>query len=123
GGEGDTERDGVMAGVQASFRPDFQNRVDEIILFLRLQRKDVGEIVKIQLGRIERLLEDRKITLDLDQEAIDWLASKGYDPAYGARPLKSVLMKELLVPLAERQLLGEIFVDITEIVTSGLDGV
>ncbi|MCT8989708.1 ATP-dependent chaperone ClpB [Chelativorans sp. SCAU2101] len=117
----DKVRDEVMAVVQASFRPEFLNRVDEIILFHRLQRKDMGEIVKIQLGRIERLLEDRKITLDLDQEAIDWLASKGYDPAYGARPLKRVMQKELQDPLAEKILMGEIFDNSTVKITAGSD--
>jgi len=121
GEEVDKVRDEVMAVVQASFRPEFLNRVDEIILFHRLQRKDMGEIVKIQLGRIERLLEDRKITLDLDQEAIDWLASKGYDPAYGARPLKRVMQKELQDPLAEKILMGEIFDNSTVKITAGSD--
>ena len=121
GEEVDKVRDEVMAVVQASFRPEFLNRVDETILFHRLQRKDMGEIVKIQLGRLERLLEDRKITLDLDQEAIDWLANKGYDPAYGARPLKRVMQKELQDPLAEKILMGEIFDDSTVKVTAGSD--
>src|SRR6185295_12810529 len=84
----DSVRDEVMAVVRSAFRPEFLNRVDEIILFHRLRREDMGKIVEIQLQRIERLLADRKITLKLDPEAIEWLAAKGYDPAYGARPLK-----------------------------------
>ena len=75
---------------RASFRPEFLNRVDEIILFHRLRRQDMGKIVEIQLKRLEKLLEERKIVLDLDEDAIDWLAARGYDPAYGARPLKRV---------------------------------
>ncbi len=79
----DAVRDEVMAVVKASFRPEFLNRVDEVILFHRLRRKDMDKIVEIQLKRLEGLLADRKITLDLDAEAVDWLAGKGYDPAYG----------------------------------------
>ena len=94
-------RDQVMGVVRASFRPEFLNRVDEIILFHRLRREDMGQIVEIQLKRLEKLLADRKITLELDADAIAWLAAKGYDPAYGARPLKRVMQKELQDPLAE----------------------
>ena len=84
------------------------NRVDEIILFHRLRREDMGAIVDIQFGRLARLLEDRKITLDLDAKGRAWLADKGYDPAYGARPLKRVIQKEVQDPLAEMILAGEI---------------
>src|SRR5690606_38307733 len=87
----DAARDQVMAVVQSSFRPEFLNRIDEIILFHRLRREDMGKIVEIQLQRLEKLLVDRKIQLQLDQDAVEWLASKGYDPAYGARPLKRVI--------------------------------
>ncbi|TKB39108.1 MAG: ATP-dependent chaperone ClpB, partial [Mesorhizobium sp.] len=104
----DVVRDEVMSVVRASFRPEFLNRIDEVILFHRLRRQDMGQIVQIQLKRLENLLVDRKISLSLDQEAIDWLAAKGYDPAYGARPLKRVMQKELQDPLAEKILLGEI---------------
>ncbi|MCT7377490.1 ATP-dependent chaperone ClpB [Chelativorans salis] len=117
----DKVRNEVMGVVQASFRPEFLNRVDEVILFHRLRRQDMGEIVQIQLKRLERLLADRKITLDLDQEAVDWLAAKGYDPAYGARPLKRVMQKELQDPLAEKILMGEIFDGSTVKVTAGSD--
>ena len=78
-------------------------------------------IVDIQLKRLEKLLDDRKITLELDQEAIDWLADKGYDPAYGARPLKRVIQKELQDPLAEKILLGDILDGSTVKVTAGSD--
>ncbi|TIM57479.1 ATP-dependent chaperone ClpB [Mesorhizobium sp.] len=117
----DAVRDEVMSVVRVSFRPEFLNRVDEVILFHRLRRQDMGRIVEIQLKRLENLLVDRKITLSLDQEAIDWLAAKGYDPAYGARPLKRVMQKELQDPLAEKILLGDILDGSTVKVTAGSD--
>jgi ATP-dependent Clp protease ATP-binding subunit ClpB len=117
----DVVRDEVMSVVRASFRPEFLNRVDEVILFHRLRRQDMGRIVEIQLKRLENLLVDRKITLSLDQEAVDWLAAKGYDPAYGARPLKRVMQKELQDPLAEKILLGDILDGSTVKVTAGSD--
>jgi ATP-dependent Clp protease ATP-binding subunit ClpB len=117
----DKVRDEVMAVVRASFRPEFLNRVDEVILFHRLRRQDMDKIVEIQLKRLEKLLADRKITLDLDETAINWLADKGYDPAYGARPLKRVMQKELQDPLAEKILGGEIKDGSTVVVTSGSD--
>jgi ATP-dependent Clp protease ATP-binding subunit ClpB len=117
----DLVRDDVMNVVRASFRPEFLNRVDEIILFHRLRRQEMDKIVEIQLSRLEKLLADRKIVLDLDAEAIDWLATKGYDPAYGARPLKRVLQKELQDPLAEKILLGEIKDGTRVKITNGSD--
>ncbi|RWM05409.1 ATP-dependent chaperone ClpB [Mesorhizobium sp.] len=117
----DVVRDEVMNVVKASFRPEFLNRVDEVILFHRLRRQDMDRIVEIQLRRLENLLVDRKITLSLDHDAIEWLASKGYDPAYGARPLKRVMQKELQDPLAEKILLGEILDGSTVKVTAGSD--
>ncbi|MDN2566975.1 ATP-dependent chaperone ClpB [Aquibium sp. A9E412] len=123
-GEGedvDKVRDEVMGVVRASFRPEFLNRVDEVILFHRLRREDMGKIVSIQLARLERLLADRKIRLELDDEAVEWLAAKGYDPAYGARPLKRVMQKELQDPLAEKILLGDVLDGSTVKVTAGSD--
>ena len=117
----DVVRDDVMAVVKASFRPEFLNRIDEVILFHRLRRQDMGRIVEIQLKRLEKLLVDRKITLDLDAEAVEWLAAKGYDPAYGARPLKRVIQKELQDPLAEKILLGEVLDGSTVKITAGSD--
>jgi ATP-dependent Clp protease ATP-binding subunit ClpB len=117
----DLVRDEVMGIVRGHFRPEFLNRVDEIILFHRLRRQDMGRIVEIQLTRLERLLTDRKIALDLDKEAVEWLAEKGYDPAYGARPLKRVMQKELQDPLAEKILGGEIKDGSTVKVTAGSD--
>jgi ATP-dependent Clp protease ATP-binding subunit ClpB len=98
----------VMNVVRGHFRPEFLNRIDEIILFHRLRRVDMSAIVDIQFLRLAKLLEDRKITLKPDSSARDWLANKGYDPAYGARPLKRVMQKELQDALAERLLAGEI---------------
>ena len=100
--------DEVMSVVRGHFRPEFLNRVDEIILFHRLARQDMGAIVDIQFGRLGRLLEDRKLTLKLAGAGRDWLADKGYDPAYGARPLKRVIQKYVQDPLAEKILAGEI---------------
>src|SRR5690606_7935272 len=92
----------------ASFRPEFLNRLDEIILFNRLGRAQMGGIVKIQLQRLEKLLADRRITLDISDEAIDWLADAGYDPVYGARPLKRAIQRHLQDPLATAVLEGRI---------------
>src|SRR6202142_2812390 len=94
----------VMGVVRGHFRPEFLNRVDEIILFHRLRREDMSEIVDIQLKRLNRLLEDRKIGLSLDAKARQWLADKGYDPTYGARPLKRVIQKWVQDPLAQKLL-------------------
>ncbi|MCJ2073764.1 ATP-dependent chaperone ClpB [Methylobacterium sp. J-030] len=117
----DTEavRDEVMGVVRSHFRPEFLNRVDEIILFHRLARSEMGAIVEIQLGRLQKLLDDRKITLAVDEEAKNWLADKGYDPAYGARPLKRVIQKNVQDPLAELVLSGKIHDGETVPVTVG----
>jgi ATP-dependent Clp protease ATP-binding subunit ClpB len=108
GQDTDAVRDEVMAVVRAAFRPEFLNRVDEIILFHRLQRSDMGRIVDIQMVRLQKLLDDRKITIALDKAAREWLSEKGYDPAYGARPLKRVIQKYLQDPLAELILSGKV---------------
>jgi ATP-dependent Clp protease ATP-binding subunit ClpB len=101
-------RDVVMAEVRNTFRPEFLNRLDDIILFERLKREQMVDIVDIQLERLRALLADRKITLELDDEARQWLANQGYEPAYGARPLKRVIQKAVQDPLAERLLAGSI---------------
>ncbi|MDB5653429.1 MAG: ATPase, partial [Tardiphaga sp.] len=88
-------RDLVMGQVRGHFRPEFLNRVDEIILFHRLQKSEMGRIVEIQFARLQKLLQDRKIVLSLDPVARDWLAEKGWDPAYGARPLKRVIQRSV----------------------------
>jgi len=108
GEDTDKVRDLVMAEVRARFRPEFLNRVDEIILFHRLKREHMERIVDIQLQHLQKLLEDRKIVLHLEPKAREWLADKGYDPAYGARPLKRVIQKSVQDPLAELLLAGKI---------------
>jgi ATP-dependent Clp protease ATP-binding subunit ClpB len=108
GEDSEAVRGQVMAEVRAHFRPEFLNRVDEIILFHRLKREQMGRIVDIQITHLQKLLEDRKISLTLDAKARDWLADKGYDPAYGARPLKRVIQKSVQDPLAELILSGRI---------------
>jgi ATP-dependent Clp protease ATP-binding subunit ClpB len=100
--------DMVMGAVRAHFRPEFLNRIDEIILFHRLRREDMAAIVDIQIGRLQKLLADRKLTLTLDDAARAWLADKGYDPTYGARPLKRVIQKQVQDALAEQILAGKI---------------
>ncbi len=122
GQDTDAVRDQVMAVVRASFRPEFLNRVDEIILFHRLQREHMGWIVDIQFARLGKLLEDRKIVLTLDPKARQWLADKGYDPAYGARPLKRAIQKSVQDPLAELILSGKIRDGETVTISAGAQG-
>jgi ATP-dependent Clp protease ATP-binding subunit ClpB len=98
----------VMAVVRQHFRPEFLNRLDEIVLFRRLQRSDMAVIVDIQLAHLRQLLADRKVVLELDDGAREWLAAEGYDPIYGARPLKRVIQRSLQNPLAGRLLEGSI---------------
>ena len=121
GDDSDLVREQVMDVVRSHFRPEFLNRVDEIILFHRLKREEMGAIVDIQLERLLKLLSERKIKLELDEDARNWLANKGYDPVYGARPLKRVIQKYVQDPLAEQILSGEV-PDGSEVkVTSGSD--
>src|SRR5438552_2490983 len=101
-------RPAVMNAVRAAFRPEFLNRLDEVLLFRRLSRQDMKGIVEIQLRHLQKLLADRKITLEIDGAAQAWLADKGYDPVYGARPLKRVIQRELQNPLAQQILEGRI---------------
>ncbi|QTC90976.1 ATP-dependent chaperone ClpB [Brevundimonas goettingensis] len=108
GDDVETVRPYVMESVRAHFRPEFLNRIDEIILFRRLGREQMGGIVRIQLARLEKLMADRRLTLALDDSAAAWLADKGYDPVYGARPLKRVIQKDLVDPMAKKLLAGEI---------------
>ncbi|MBN8997139.1 MAG: ATP-dependent chaperone ClpB [Rhizobiales bacterium] len=104
----DLVRNAVMDIVRSHFRPEFLNRLDDIILFHRLKKAEMGSIVTIQLKRLQKLLEERKITLDLDESALIWLAEKGYDPVYGARPLKRVIQREVQDPLADKILSGDV---------------
>jgi len=110
GSEGDQThaRAQVMAAVRSHFRPEFLNRLDEIILFQRLTRTNMDKIVDIQIGRLDKLLADRKIVITLDDKARHWLGNAGYDPVYGARPLKRVIQRRLQDPLAQLILEGKI---------------
>jgi ATP-dependent Clp protease ATP-binding subunit ClpB len=115
-------RNEVMELVRAAFRPEFLNRLDEILLFRRLSRQDMAVIVEIQLTQLQKLLSDRKITLKLDESAKRWLADQGYDPVYGARPLKRVIQRELQNPLAGLILEGRIVDGETVKVAAGEGG-
>ncbi|MFM7444525.1 MAG: AAA family ATPase, partial [Tabrizicola sp.] len=112
----------VMEAVRAHFRPEFLNRLDEQIIFDRLNRADMSGIVEIQLHRLEQRLAARKITLDLDATAKAWLADEGYDPVFGARPLKRVIQRQLQDPLAEMLLAGEVLDGSVIRVTAGPEG-
>ncbi|HUA52175.1 MAG TPA: ATP-dependent chaperone ClpB [Candidatus Sulfotelmatobacter sp.] len=101
-------REAVMGIVRAAFRPEFLNRLDEILLFLRLSRQQMARIVEIQIQGLQRIVAERKITLQLDERAKTWLANTGYDPVYGARPLKRVIQRELQNPLATMILEGRV---------------
>jgi len=122
GADSGQARDEVMAAVRAHFRPEFLNRLDEIIIFHRLSRANMDAIVRIQLADLEKRLADRKITLDLDEAALTWLADEGYDPVFGARPLKRVIQRSLQNPLAEMLLGGEVLDGQTVHVTVGDGG-
>jgi ATP-dependent Clp protease ATP-binding subunit ClpB len=115
-------RDAVMAVVRSAFRPEFLNRLDEILLFHRLGRQQMARIVEIQVEGLLRMLAERKITLQLDESAKAWLANAGYDPVYGARPLKRVIQRELQNPLATMILEGRIRDGETIQVTAGEGG-
>ena len=113
-------RSAVMTVVRAHFRPEFLNRIDEIILFQRLSRANMDSIVRVQLERVEKLLADRRMAIALSPEALHWLGDRGYDPVYGARPLKRVIQKELVDPIARKLLSGE-FAD-GAVIEVGADG-
>ncbi|MEQ7153735.1 ATP-dependent chaperone ClpB [Brevundimonas aurifodinae] len=124
-GEGDdveAVRPFVMEAVRAHFRPEFLNRIDEIILFRRLGRDQMAGIVRIQLARLEKLMADRRLTLSIDDGALAWLADKGYDPVYGARPLKRVIQKDLVDRVAKKLLAGELEDGSVIAVSAGADG-
>ena len=104
----DAAKEAVMGAIRMHFRPEFINRIDEIVFFKRLGRGEIDHIVDIQMERLEGLLKDRKMTLQLSLDARNWLAARGYDPVYGARPLKRVIQKELQDPLARLLLEGRI---------------
>ena len=122
GADSSDARTQVMEAVRAHFRPEFLNRLDEIIIFRRLTRENMDGIVDIQLWRLEQRLAQRKITLDLDDKARKWLADEGYDPVFGARPLKRVIQRALQDPLAEMLLSGDVLDGQTVEVSAGEDG-
>ncbi|MEW9919823.1 ATP-dependent chaperone ClpB [Marimonas sp. MJW-29] len=122
GGDMAQARRDVMDAVRAHFRPEFLNRLDETIIFDRLGREDMNGIVEIQLKRLLKRLAGRKIELELDQSAKTWLAEEGYDPVFGARPLKRVIQRSLQDPLAEMLLAGDIRDGDAVKVTAGADG-
>jgi ATP-dependent Clp protease ATP-binding subunit ClpB len=112
----------VLDAVKAAFRPEFLNRIDEILLFHRLERDQMAAIVDIQFRRLQELLKERDITLTLTPEARDWLGAEGYDPAYGARPLKRVIQRQLQDQLADQILAGTIADGATVVVEAGEEG-
>jgi ATP-dependent Clp protease ATP-binding subunit ClpB len=112
----------VMDAVRNHFRPEFLNRLDEIIIFRRLSRSNMDGIVTVQLRLLEARLAGRKITLDLDDAALTWLADQGYDPVFGARPLKRVIQRALQDPLAELLLSGQVLDGATVKVSAGPEG-
>jgi ATP-dependent Clp protease ATP-binding subunit ClpB len=111
-----------MEAVRAHFRPEFLNRLDETIIFDRLSREDMTGIVDLQMALLERRLAARKIVLTLDADARTWLGDEGYDPVFGARPLKRVIQRALQDPLAEMILSGDVTDGVTIPVTAGVDG-
>ncbi len=111
----------VMEAVRAQFRPEFLNRVDEIVIFESLRREDIQKIIDVQLARIRKMLEEKRLSLELTESALRLLAERGYDPVYGARPLKRAIQKYLLDPLALRVLNGEFVPGDTIVVEAGRD--
>ena len=115
------KRNGVMSVVQASFKPEFLNRLDDIIIFEALSKEELGEIVEIQLARIAQRLTDRRLSLEVTDAARSWLADEGYDPAYGARPLRRLVQREIGDRLARMLLAGEVL-DGQTVVVDKVDG-
>ncbi len=122
GTDSSSARRQVMEAVRAHFRPEFLNRLDDQIIFHRLTRGDMDGIVDIQLKRLEKRLANRKVTLEFDEPAKHWLAEEGYDPVFGARPLKRVIQRHLQDPLAEMILAGDVMDGSTVHVSAGADG-
>jgi ATP-dependent Clp protease ATP-binding subunit ClpB len=112
----------VMEALRANFRPEFLNRIDEVVIFRSLTREQIGSIVDIQLERVRARLRERGMSLSLTQEAREWVAARGYDPTFGARPLKRVIQREILDPLAMKLLSGDIREGETVVVERGPAG-
>ena len=115
-------RDAALENLRAEFRPEFLNRVDEVVVFRPLSREDLSRIVEIQLGKLRRLLAERNVTLELTEAAREGIADAGYDPEYGARPLKRAVQRLLQDPLATRILRGEFKAGDHVVVDEGKDG-
>jgi len=115
----DVTRSRVLEELRRHFRPEFLNRVDEIVIFEPLHREQIGRIVEIQLERLRKLLEDRRMTLEVTPTAVSFLGEHGYDPVYGARPLKRAIQKYLQDPLALKVLSGEFTAGDTVVVNAG----
>jgi ATP-dependent Clp protease ATP-binding subunit ClpB len=122
GASEETVRTRVMEELRGQFRPEFLNRVDEIIVFRPLSREQIGHIVEIQLGRLRKLLAERRLNLDLTPEAQAALSEEGYDPIYGARPLKRVIQQRIQNPLALELLQGRFHEGDTIVVDTDADG-
>ena len=118
--ESQTIRDSLMELLKQSFRPEFLNRIDETVIFNRLGKNEIGKIIDIQLTRLKERLAERKITLELTTEAKALLAERGYDPMFGARPLKRTIQSDLENPLAKLVIAGKIGEGYT--VTADVDG-
>jgi ATP-dependent Clp protease ATP-binding subunit ClpB len=116
------KRDAVMSAVRASFKPEFLNRLDDVVLFDPLSLDEIGHIVELQVGLLARRLTDRRLTLEVSPAAREWLALEGYDPAYGARPLRRLVQREIGDRLARQLLAGEIKDGDTVVVDRGPDG-
>ncbi|MFM7597480.1 MAG: ATP-dependent chaperone ClpB, partial [Actinomycetota bacterium] len=104
----DVRKEQVMAVVRQHFRPEFLNRLDAMVMFNPLDKKELERIARLQVDQLQRRLHDRRITLDISDEALQWLVNKGYDPAYGARPLRRLVQTAIGDPLAKEILSGEV---------------
>jgi ATP-dependent Clp protease ATP-binding subunit ClpB len=113
----------VLADVHQTFRPEFVNRIDEIVVFEPLARDHLRQIVEIQLRALRARLSERGLTLEITESALDWLGNRGHDPAFGARPLKRLIQRELQDPLAMKLLSGEINAGDTVKVDATEDGI
>jgi ATP-dependent Clp protease ATP-binding subunit ClpB len=121
-GSPEEQKEKVLAEVRESFRPEFVNRVDEIVVFRPLDRDDIKKIVDIQVELLQMRLADRHLTIELSDDTKEWLANKGYDPQYGARPLKRLIQKEIQDRLAMKMLSGEIHEGELVALAAGKDG-
>ena len=118
----DEKREAVMSAVRSSFKPEFLNRLDDVVLFDPLSLDELGHIVELQVAALAKRLKDRRLTLEVSPAAREWLALEGYDPAYGARPLRRLVQREIGDRLARQILAGQIHDGDTVVVDRGEDG-